>query len=103
REGSIYVSLEIEDNQAKVRVQDTGYGIPEDQQERLFSPFFRAKTTETRFIEGTGLGLHLVKNIIERHDGKMFFESIYGEGSNFGFDVPLPGKKPLEDTQPKKP
>ncbi|MEO1290407.1 MAG: ATP-binding protein, partial [Chloroflexota bacterium] len=38
---------------------------------------------------GTGLGLHLVKNIIERHSGEMIFESIYGEGSTFGFTIPL--------------
>jgi signal transduction histidine kinase len=84
-------------------VRDTGYGVPDDQQERLFSPFFRARTTETRFIEGTGLGLHLVKNIILRHEGEMMFESVYGKGSVFGFDIPLAGKKLLDDTKPKRP
>jgi signal transduction histidine kinase len=98
REGEIEVDLWIEDNTAKVRVRDTGYGIPEDQQARLFSPFFRAKTNETRMIEGTGLGLHLVKNIIERHGGKMFFESHYGEGSTFGFDLPMSWHDSFDDT-----
>jgi len=88
KHGEVNVSLEVADGIAKVRVADTGYGIPEDMQERLFSPFYRAKTSETRFIEGTGLGLHLVKNIVERHDGKMCFESVYGKGSTFGFDIP---------------
>jgi PAS domain S-box-containing protein len=95
REGEIEVDLWIEDNTAKVRVRDTGYGIPEDQQARLFSPFFRAKTNETRMIEGTGLGLHLVKNIINRHDGEMIFESVYGKGSRFGFNIPLLTSPPL--------
>lgn len=98
REGHIDVDLWIDDSVAKVRVRDTGYGIPEDQQARLFSPFFRAKTTETRMIEGTGLGLHLVKNIIERHNGTMFFESQYGEGSTFGFDLPMTWQASLDDT-----
>jgi signal transduction histidine kinase len=102
REGKITVTLKVEKDTAQLRIRDTGYGIPEDQQERLFSPFFRARTNETRFIEGTGLGLHLVKNIIVRHEGEMIFESVYGEGSTFGFDIPLTGKKLLEDTQPKK-
>lgn len=88
-EGTIDVSLHVEGDQAQVRIRDTGYGIPKDQQERLFSPFYRVRTAETRKIEGTGLGLHLVKNIIERHDGTMFFESEYGTGSTFGFDLPL--------------
>lgn len=89
RHGEVTVSLTVENGIAKVCVTDTGYGIPEEMQERLFSPFYRAKTRETRFIEGTGLGLHLVKNIIERHDGKMFFDSVYGAGSTFGFDIPV--------------
>lgn len=102
REGKITVSLTVEKEVAQLRVRDTGYGIPEDQQERLFSPFFRARTNETRFIEGTGLGLHLVKNIIVRHEGEMVFESVYGEGSTFGFDIPLSEKAALDDTQPPK-
>jgi signal transduction histidine kinase len=100
REGKIDVDLWLDNNVAKIRVRDTGYGIPDDQQARLFSPFFRAKTTETRLIEGTGLGLHLVKNIIERHNGKMFFESRYGEGSVFGFDLRLDWHEALDDTLP---
>lgn len=98
-QGVVDVSLTVEKNIAKVRVFDTGYGIPEDQQERLFDPFFRAVTKETRFIEGTGLGLHLVKNIIKRHNGEMVFESDYGKGSTFGFDMPLISPNLLDDTE----
>ncbi len=70
-------------------VEDTGYGIPENQQARLFQPFYRAKTVETRKIEGTGLGLHLVKNIIERHSGQLTVRSEYGKGSTFGFTLKI--------------
>jgi PAS domain S-box-containing protein len=89
-EGKVDVYLQIP-NQTQVtfKVVDTGYGVPAEMQESLFQPFFRAKTDETRAIEGTGLGLHLVKNIIERHGGKMLFVSEYGKGSTFGFELPM--------------
>lgn len=70
-------------------VHDDGYGIPNDRQHRLFEPFFRSKTVETATIEGTGLGLHLVKNIIERHNGEIVFNSVYRHGSTFGFTLPI--------------
>ncbi len=87
--GSIAVSVQARNGAAVFQVKDTGYGIPETMQSRLFQPFYRAKSKETRHIEGTGLGLHLVRNIIRRHDGEMIFHSIYGEGSTFGFRLPL--------------
>jgi two-component system sensor histidine kinase SenX3 len=88
-EGSIRVTVTQKDGTVTMAVIDTGYGIPESQQQRIFEPFFRAKTQENMAIEGTGLGLHLVKNIIERHNGKMVFKSVRGEGSTFGFDLPV--------------
>ncbi|MEM6528965.1 MAG: ATP-binding protein, partial [Chloroflexota bacterium] len=88
-EESITMQLVVEGDHAVFTVTDTGYGIPEAMQERLFSPFYRAKTKETRKIEGTGLGLHLVKNIVQRHHGEIILHSVYGEGSTFGFRVPL--------------
>lgn len=91
--GTIRVELHREDHddlkRVRYQVVDNGYGIPEDRQERLFQPFYRAKTKETEDIDGTGLGLHLVKNIVERHDGEMIFNSVYGQGSTFGFRLPL--------------
>ncbi len=92
--GKIDVSLDVEDGHLEFRVVDTGFGIPEEMQARLFEPFYRARTDETRSIEGTGLGLHLVKNIIERHGGQMIFSSVYGQGSTFGFRLPR-SKDPL--------
>jgi len=84
--------LDVVERTARVRVVDNGYGIPEDKQERLFQPFYRAKMQETESIQGTGLGLHLVKNIIERFSGTLVFKSIYKTGSTFGFDIPLSDK-----------
>lgn len=88
-EGKVHVYLREEEAWVVFRVTDTGYGIPADQQASLFQPFFRASQEETANIEGTGLGLHLVKNIIIRHSGKMIFQSEYGKGSTFGFKLPV--------------
>lgn len=87
--GRVDVRLAVGQDDVAVEVVDTGYGIPADQQARLFQPFFRARTDETVDIDGTGLGLHLVKNIIERHAGQIIFHSEYGRGSTFGFRLPL--------------
>lgn len=87
--GQIQVRLCREGDYARFEVEDNGYGIPEEFQERLFQPFYRAKYKEVYSVEGTGLGLSLVKNIVERFGGKVLFHSIYGKGSTFGFDLPL--------------
>jgi len=88
--GRVTVRLMVEGEQVIFEVEDTGYGIPEEQQANLFNPFFRVKLTETRDIKGTGLGLNLVKNIVERHEGTIRFHSVYQQGSTFGFQLPLP-------------
>lgn len=90
QKGEITVTLShTSDGMAKFRVVDTGFGIPKNRQNRLFEPFYRPTTSETSNIDGTGLGLNLVKNIIERHDGKMLFQSEYRKGSEFGFLLPF--------------
>jgi PAS domain S-box-containing protein len=84
--GTVHVSLQADDaGDVVFKVEDNGYGIPGERQANLFNPFFRSRTQETVTIEGTGLGLHLVKNIIERHKGEIIFHSVYREGSTFGF------------------
>lgn len=90
--GVIDIMVRRQAEQAQFEVIDTGYGIPIDQQPKLFQPFFRAHTEETRWIDGTGLGLYLVKKIVERNGGTMIFRSEYGKGSTFGFRLPLSGE-----------
>jgi PAS domain S-box-containing protein len=87
--GTIEARLVRDGDDALVEVIDTGYGIPEDQQAQLFQPFHRVRTRETRAIDGTGLGLYLVKTIVERHHGTVHFQSAPGKGSLFGFRLPL--------------
>jgi PAS domain S-box-containing protein len=85
---SVSVKLHTLNGFVTFEVEDTGIGIPKDQQDRLFQPFYRANNAQASKIEGTGLGLHLVKNIIERHGGRMHFDSVYQQGSTFGFVLP---------------
>ncbi|MCS7071701.1 MAG: HAMP domain-containing histidine kinase, partial [Anaerolinea sp.] len=87
--GTVTVTLICDECRARLTVTDTGAGIPLEQQERLFQPFYRAATEATRKAEGTGLGLHLVKKIVERHRGEIVFRSEVGVGSTFGFSLPL--------------
>ncbi len=89
--GKVKVSIEYlkDKKEILVSVQDTGIGIPKDQQNRVFSRFFRAANAIRAETEGTGLGLFIAKNIIEAHGGKIWFESEEGKGTTFYFTLPL--------------
>ncbi|MBX3082547.1 MAG: GAF domain-containing protein [Anaerolineae bacterium] len=87
--GTITVRVRTEDDRFLFTVDDTGYGIPADQQDKIFSSYFRATSSATRHIEGTGVGLSLVKEVIERHGGQVGFNSAEGKGSTFYFWLPL--------------
>lgn len=87
--GQITISLFTEDERFNFNVKDTGLGIPADQQSRVFQPYFRARQAGMENIAGTGLGLSLVKEVIERHGGQIWFTSAENQGSTFGFWLPL--------------
>jgi signal transduction histidine kinase len=87
--GSITVSLEQEGNHAVLRVQDTGVGIPEEELPRMFERFHRVRHTKGRTYEGTGIGLSLVKELVQLHSGNIGVESEEGTGSIFWISVPL--------------
>ena len=73
----------------RVSVIDNGIGIKEEDQERIFEPFCRLDSPLVRERGGTGLGLTLVKQIVERYGGQIWVESEPGKGSRFTFTVPL--------------
>lgn len=87
--GKVTISVIRGKNEIEVRVQDTGVGIPKDQQLRVFSRFFRGSNVLRMDTEGSGLGLFLAKNIIEAHGGRIGFESESGKGSTFYFTLPF--------------
>lgn len=87
--GRVDVTLTVEGENAVIRVEDTGYGIPQDKLDAIFEPFVRVKTPATRNIPGTGLGLNLVKQFIESHSGHVEVQSQPGKGSTFTICLPL--------------
>ncbi len=87
--GSVSVGMDLSDSVAVVRVSDTGIGITPENQVRLFEKFYRIKRRETTDIAGTGLGLALVKSIVERHQGRVWLESELNKGSTFYIALPL--------------
>ncbi len=84
--GTISVSSQVDDGHVSISVTDTGMGIPEDALPQLFTEFRRLKGAEN--IEGTGLGLFIVKTIVEAHGGTVLAESKQGEGSKFTVRLP---------------
>jgi signal transduction histidine kinase len=85
----ISVSVSTRESFATVSVRDAGRGVPVNQLDRVFDPFFRASNVEdTSETAGIGLGLHLCRDIIERHGGKVWVESEEGVGSTFYASLP---------------
>ncbi len=87
--GGISLKASQEGEEIKVKVIDQGVGIPREIFPKLFRKFFRVENADTRKIGGTGLGLALVKEIIEAHGGYVGVESIVGQGSTFYFTLPV--------------
>jgi signal transduction histidine kinase len=94
--GRVAVRLEADDGTAVLEVKDTGLGIPADEQERLFERFFRSSTATGSAIPGTGLGLTITKAIVERHGGRIEFESTEGVGTTFRVSLPLGAQRGVE-------
>jgi signal transduction histidine kinase len=91
--GTITITHEREGNNIITHIADTGLGISEEAQKELFKKFYRVQTDKTKDISGTGLGLFIVKEIIEKMNGTMFVVSQEGKGSTFSFSLPVVRKK----------
>ena len=87
-EGHIHVSISMQEKQVVFEIQDTGPGISQEDQNRVFEKFYRA-TTAPEGVSGSGLGLAIVKSIVDSHQGRVWVESTVGKGSKFV--VLLPG------------
>lgn len=86
--GSVRVTAKKKDDFVEICVVDTGIGIPEDIQNKVFERFYQLDSSGTRRFGGTGLGLAIVKEIIEAHGGEVDVESTMGKGSKFCFTIP---------------
>jgi two-component system phosphate regulon sensor histidine kinase PhoR len=86
--GQIMVSASLKNSEVIFTVSDTGIGIPQADQPRIFERFYRVDVARSREVGGTGLGLSIAKHLIENHGGKIWVESDVGRGSQFHFSVP---------------
>jgi signal transduction histidine kinase len=86
--GTVWVGGRVDGGGVTVYVADQGIGIPPEEQSRIFDRFHRVETGLHRRTEGTGLGLYLVKAIVEAHGGRVWVESAPGRGSIFMFTLP---------------
>ena len=98
--GKIEISLSL-DNQKNIllKISDTGYGIPKNQQDKIFTKLFRADNVREKDTEGTGLGLYIVKSIIDNSKGKIWFTSEENKGTTFFVSIPITGMKKKEGTK----
>ena len=94
KNGSVTVSLDrLPDKPfVKIAIKDTGVGIPPEGMDKLFKKFFRAENAVKVQTEGTGLGLYIAKNIVKRHGGSIWAESVLGRGTTFYFTLPTDPK-----------
>ncbi|MBP7963520.1 MAG: HAMP domain-containing histidine kinase [Caldilineaceae bacterium] len=89
--GQITINLHPSDTPgfAQIAIQDTGVGIPPEDQKRMFSRFFRASSAQLVNASGAGLGLHITQHLVELHGGHIWFESLPGQGTTFYVTLPL--------------
>jgi signal transduction histidine kinase len=94
--GEVGIRAMVSDGEFLVAVSDTGPGIPEHDQQRIFEEFQQGDGSVTRPEDGTGLGLTIAKRIVELHRGRVWVQSSPGQGSTFWFALPITAKRDLE-------
>jgi len=87
--GEIHIRAWQEDEHIHCAIRDTGIGISPEDQAALFTPFFRSESPAVREMPGTGLGLYIVKYLVERHGGTLTLESQVGQGTTVTFRLPI--------------
>ena len=92
--GKVELTISLVDkNNILLKILDTGYGIPKQQQNQVFTKLFRADNVQEKDTEGTGLGLYIVKSVVEHAGGKIWFESEENKGSTFYVTLPVEGMR----------
>lgn len=100
--GKVTINLNSDKENVYFSVTDSGVGIPASQQHRIFSKFFRADNVIRMQTDGSGLGLFIVRNVIDNHQGRVWFESTEGKGTTFTFSLPIGGEAKKADTKFEK-
>jgi len=91
--GSIEIGSDDNEKEVIFYVKDSGVGVPQNQQEKIFEKFFRADNVVNKKEKGTGLGLYIARAIARAHKGNLWFESEENKGSTFYFSLPIQSKK----------
>ena len=94
--GEISLALTRQNGNAEIVVRDTGIGIPEADRQRIFDRFYRVDKARSRALGGAGLGLSIVRWIVEVHGGEIHIDSSPGRGSTFTVDLPLKAEGQVE-------
>lgn len=98
-DGEVIVTVEVENDVARVGVRDQGPGIPAEFQARIFGKFQQAESSSTRRHGGTGLGLAIARAIVERHEGHIHFQTGAGAGTTFVVELPR-AARPVAEVNP---
>ena len=94
-ESKVTLTVQAETDQVLFQVKDQGRGIPADKVEAIFEQFQQVDASDARDKGGTGLGLTICRNIIQKHGGRIWVKSVLGEGSTFYFTLPIPLEEEL--------
>jgi signal transduction histidine kinase len=97
-QGQVAIKASAVNGSYTIAVCDTGPGIPPSEQERIFDEFQQADNSVTKEKGGTGLGLAIARKIVELHGGRLWVESVVGQGATFSFTVPVIVEHQMERT-----
>ncbi len=92
QDGKVFISLNAKDERIEISVHDNGIGIKEEDRENMFKKFFRAPNAIEKENIGSGLGLFITKNIVEKHGGNIWFENPENTGTTFFVSLPIENK-----------
>jgi len=98
--GKVSLTVETTDAMMRVGVRDQGLGMSIEDQSKLFTSFYRVQSEATKNIQGTGMGLYIVKSLVEMMGGAVDVQSASGIGSTFSFTVPLWREQSTEAAEP---
>jgi len=95
----LHVGMDEKKKNFIISVKDNGYGIPESEKSKIFGKLYRADNIRSKVTEGTGLGLYIVKSVVDRSGGKVWFESEVNKGTSFYVTYPVTGMKAKAGTK----